>query len=56
MDYSIFFILLGRCHILKLDDIYYNLLQDLLDGFKHCDMMQYDNGYFVSMDNVCQCL
>ena len=25
-----------------------------MDGFKHCDMMQFDNGYYVSMDNVCK--
>jgi hypothetical protein len=51
--FDIFYIL-GRCHVLKLDNIYSSLLQRFMDGFKHCDMMQFDNGYYVSMDRVCK--
>lgn len=51
--FDIFYIL-GRCDILYLNDIKYNLITRFINGFKHCDMMQYNNGYFVSLDKICQ--
>lgn len=31
---------------------YYNV-DEIIRNFKHCDMTQYNNGYFINMDTIC---
>jgi hypothetical protein len=35
------------------EEDYFNAFNILNGWIKHCDMIQFDNGYFVSMDKIC---
>ena len=48
------FYLIGRCNKLNFDNEVIELLNTIFTStVKHCDLMQYDNGYFISLDKLC---
>lgn len=49
-----FFYLIGRCNKLDFNNSVRMILNTIFtSGIKHCDLMQYDNGYLVSLDKLC---
>ncbi|MGD0384431.1 MAG: ribonuclease H-like domain-containing protein [Thermoguttaceae bacterium] len=45
--------LMGRCDELGNKALHGNIIQLFNSHLKHCDLMQYNNGYFMSLDSVC---
>lgn len=48
------FYFMGRCNKLGFDNEFLERLNTtFMSRIKHCDLIQYDNGYLVSLDKIC---